>query len=83
MSIDTLTRIMSLPSAFERLTAREQRAVRKAIRQGWGVETVVNLPTLDRDGDDSYFMVQGKGYRQYMVCFKSLGGGKYRVWLAP
>ena len=83
MSIDTLTRIMSLPSAFERLTAKEQRAIRKAIKQDWGVETVVDLPTLDRDGDDSYLMVQGKGYRQHMVCFKSLGGGKYRIWLAP
>ena len=82
MSVDTLTRIMSLPSAFERLTTKEQRAIRKATRQGWGVGTVVNLPTLDRDGDDSYFMVQGKGHRQHMVCFKSLGTGKYRIWLA-
>ena len=83
MSTDTLTRIMSCPSDFERLTAKEQRTIRKAIRQGWGVETIVDLPTLDRDGDDSYFMVQGKGHRQRMVCFKSLGSGKYRIWLAP
>ncbi len=83
MSTDALTRIMSSPSAFERLTAKEQRTIRKAIRQGWGVGTIVDLPTLDRDGDDSYFMVQGKGHRQRMVCFKSLGSGKYRIWLAP
>lgn len=83
MSADTLKRIMSLPSAFERLTAEEQRAIRKAIRQGWGVETVVSLPTLDRDGDDSYLMVEGKRGYQQMVCFKSLGNGRYRIWLAP